>query len=88
MLIGFGDSSINVEIRPTCSRGLREFLAIQEHLILDIMQMVEAAGSGFAFPSQTTYFVRDGELNETKKRVIEEEMRLRRLGPNAHAETT
>jgi MscS family membrane protein len=35
------------------------FLEIQEELLLNCMEIVEAGGSGFAFPSQTLYLGRD-----------------------------
>ena len=34
---------------------LNAFLAVQEELLLALMDDVESAGSGFAFPTQTTY---------------------------------
>jgi MscS family membrane protein len=36
-----------------------EFLAIQEDLLLRIEDIVNEAGTGFAFPSQTAYLARD-----------------------------
>lgn len=42
------------------------FLEVQEDLLLRIMDVVEASGSGFAFPSQTIYFARDGGLSQEK----------------------
>ena len=44
----------------------REFLAIREDILLRIMDIVEAAGSGFAFPSQTVYLGRDSGINKQK----------------------
>jgi MscS family membrane protein len=51
-----------------------QFLAIQEDVYLRIMDIVEEAGTGFAFPSQTTYFTRDGGLNGTKGETAEAEV--------------
>ena len=44
------------------------FLAVQEDLLLRIMDLVEASGSGFAFPSQTLYMAKDGGLDAEKSR--------------------
>ena len=43
-----------------------EFLSIQEDLLLRIMDIVEESGTGFAFPSQTTYLGRDPGLDPEK----------------------
>lgn len=40
------------------------FLAAQEELLLALMHAVEAAGSGFAFPTQTTYLASEAKLLE------------------------
>ena len=40
-----------------------EFLAIQEDLLLRIMDIIAKAGTGIAFPSQTTYLARDKPLD-------------------------
>ena len=58
--IGFGDSSLKLEIFAyVLETDYAAFLAIQEDLLLRIMDIVEASGSGFAFPSQTTYLAQD-----------------------------
>jgi hypothetical protein len=44
------------------------FLAVQEDLLLRIMDLVESSGSGFAFPSQTVYMKKDGGLDAEKGR--------------------
>jgi MscS family membrane protein len=40
------------------------FLAAQEELLLGLMQAVEEAGSGFAFPTQTTYLASEAKALE------------------------
>ena len=40
------------------------FLAVQENLLLGLMQAVENAGSGFAFPTQTTYLASEAAALE------------------------
>lgn len=48
------------------TRDGNEFLAIQEDILLRIMDIVEAAGSGFALPSQTLYLGRDSGIDKQK----------------------
>ena len=40
------------------------FLAAQEELLLVLMHVVEGAGSGFAFPTQTTYLASEAAALE------------------------
>lgn len=59
-LIALGASSLKVEIFAYVhAADFDAFLAVQEELILRLMELVEAAGTGFAFPSQTVYVTRD-----------------------------
>ncbi|WP_322514262.1 mechanosensitive ion channel family protein [Rhodopseudomonas palustris] len=59
-LLGFGPSSLRVEIFAYIHAvSMDEFLEVQEELTLGLMEIVEAAGTGFAFPSQTVYVARD-----------------------------
>ncbi|MFZ1830715.1 MAG: mechanosensitive ion channel family protein [Candidatus Competibacteraceae bacterium] len=63
-LIGFGASSLDIEVFAyVLTRDWVEFLGIREDLLLRIMDIVEQCGTGFAFPSQTLYFARDGGLD-------------------------
>ena len=48
------------------TRDDKEFLAIREDILLRIMDIVNAAGSGFAFPSQTIYLGRDTGVDTQK----------------------
>ncbi|MEQ8699660.1 MAG: mechanosensitive ion channel family protein, partial [Bauldia litoralis] len=81
-LTSFGDSAINIELRAyILTADYSEFLAIQGKLILDIMRIVETAGTGFAFPSQTAYLARDTGIDEATKGRIEEEIRQRHGAP-------
>jgi MscS family membrane protein len=67
--VAFGPSSLDVEIFAYVLETEPEhFLAVQEDLLLRIMDLVEAGGSGFAFPSQTLYMAKDGGLDEEKSR--------------------
>ena len=42
------------------------FLHIQEDLLLRIMDIVRESGSGFAFPSRTTYLAQDAGMDGGK----------------------
>ncbi len=48
------------------TRDLAEYLAIQEDLLLRILEIVDRAGSGFAFPSQTLYMSKDSGVDPEK----------------------
>ena len=74
--VGFGSSSLDVEIFAYArTNDWNEFLAIREDVFLRIMDVVERAGTGFAFPSQTAYLARDGGLDPERTRRAEEEIR-------------
>ena len=65
--IGFGNSSLDLEVFAyVLETEYEPFLHIQEDLLLRIMDIVEASGSGFAFPSQTTYLAGDAGLDGAK----------------------
>lgn len=71
--VGFGESSLDVEIWTYIrTADINEFYAIREELLLTIMGVVEQAGSGFAFPSRTTYLAHDGGLDPERRRIAEE----------------
>ena len=62
--LGYGDYSLDVEIFAFIqTRDWGEFLAIQEDINLRIKDIVEAAGTDFAFPSQTLYMERGHGLD-------------------------
>jgi MscS family membrane protein len=62
---GFGASSIDVEVRAHVDTDrFVVFTGVQQELLLLILEIVEAAGSGFAFPSSTTYVADDSGLPE------------------------
>ena len=71
--IAFGASSLDVEVFAyVMTPDFNEFLAIREELYLRIMDLVEEAGTGFAFPSQTLYLTRDRGIDQERARRIEE----------------
>jgi MscS family membrane protein len=66
--VGFGAYSLDLEVFAyvdTSDWG--EFLEIREDIYLHFMDAVKEAGSGFAFPSSTTYFGRDEGLDPEDK---------------------
>jgi MscS family membrane protein len=74
--IGFGDSSLNLEVFAyVLETEFGSFLHIQEDILLRIMDIIEGSGSGFAFPSQTTYVARDSGLDAEKSRKATEMVR-------------
>ncbi len=80
-LIGFGDFSLKVEILAYTDTGTwSEWHAIREDVYLRVMEVVEEAGTAFAFPSNTTYFARDPGLDEGKQRAAEAQVETWREG--------
>jgi len=66
--IGLGQSSLDVEIFTyVLETTYEQYLAVQEDLLLRIMDLVESVGSGFAFPSQTRYMTKGGGLDEKRR---------------------
>ncbi len=73
--VGFGDSALNVDIFAYVNTpDFNEFLGIQEDILLRVIDLVEASGTGFAFPSQTLYLSRDTGLNAARKQAAEKEV--------------
>ncbi len=62
--VDYGDYSLDVEIFAYVDTGNQfEFRGIQEDVLLRVKDIVEAAGTDFAFPSQTIYISRDSGLD-------------------------
>jgi MscS family membrane protein len=73
---GFGDFSLNVEIRVDINTPDRnEFRAIREDIYLRVMKIVKDAGTGFAFPSRTVYHARDDGLDAERQQEAEAQVR-------------
>ena len=73
--IGFGDSSKNVDLRIYAkTREWNDFYSIREDVLLRIDDIVEAAGTGFAFPSQTLYWSRDPGLDTERTEQAHQEV--------------
>lgn len=74
--IAFDASALTIEIYCyILTRLTPEFVAVQEDLLLWIMDIVEASGTGFAFPSQTVYLGQDSGLNHEKADAVEKQVR-------------
>jgi MscS family membrane protein len=74
--IGMGDSSLKLEVFAyVLEKQYEAFLPIQEDLLLRVMDIIEGSGSGFAFPSQTTYIARDSGLDAAKSQKAIETVR-------------
>lgn len=74
--VGVGDFQYNLEVFSyVLTSDFNEFLEIQEDLLLRMMDVIEASGSGFAFPSQTVYLGRDTGQAEEKKKAAEEKVK-------------
>jgi MscS family membrane protein len=70
--VGFGDFSLDLDIYAyVLAVDFSEYLEIAEDLNLRIMDIVEQSGTGFAFPSNTTYLAKDDGVNEEKSREAE-----------------
>ncbi|MEJ2429589.1 MAG: mechanosensitive ion channel family protein [Deltaproteobacteria bacterium] len=75
--INFGPFSLDIEVLAYVnSTDWAEFLGIREDIFLRIMDIIEASGSGFAFPSQTLYMGKDDGLNAERVREISETVKL------------
>jgi len=71
--VGYGAYSLDLELFAYVDTAdWNEFLGIREDLLLRIMDIVAASGTGFAFPSQTLYLGKDGGLSEQQGRKIAE----------------
>ena len=74
--VGFGSSSLDLEIFAYALDTTYEvFLEIQEDLLLRVMGIIEASGSGLALPSQMTYVTKDNGLDAAKSQKAIETVR-------------
>ena len=73
--IGFGESSKNVNLRIYAkTKEWNDFYSIREDVLLRIDDIVEASGTGFAFPSQTLYWSRDPGLDAERTEQAHQEV--------------
>jgi MscS family membrane protein len=69
---GFGAYSLDLEIFSYIrTREWLTYLAIREDLNLRIIDIVQEAGTAFAFPSQTNYLAQDEGLDQERRREAE-----------------
>ena len=74
--VNFGAYSLDLEIFVYIdTKDWNEFLGIREDIFLRIMDIVEASGSYFAYPSQTLYLGRDAGRDMKLSRKAEETVR-------------
>jgi MscS family membrane protein len=60
--VAFGQSSLDIEVAAWfVTADFGEFRGIRQEMLLAFMQIVEAAGSRFAFPAQTVYLAPNDE---------------------------
>jgi MscS family membrane protein len=70
--VGFGAYSLDVEVFAyILSEDYNTYMGVLEDLNLRIMDVIEEAGTGFAFPSQTTYLTRDKALDPERAKAAE-----------------
>jgi len=64
---GYGDFALLVEVFIFAkTNDVEEFHAIREDILIRFQGVVQAAGTGFAFPSRTIYFAKDPGLDADK----------------------
>jgi MscS family membrane protein len=74
-LLKLGENAIEVEIYAyILTREYREFLAVQEELILQAMDVLESSGAAVALPTQTTMVTRDSWVDPQKAAAAQKAM--------------
>ena len=74
--VNYGDYSYDLEIFVYAdTSNINEFLAIQQDVLLRVMDIVQGAGTDFAFPSQTAYLSRDSGVDPERSRIAEAEVK-------------
>ena len=74
--VGYGAYSKDVEVHAYLDcQDQNTFLAMQEDVLLRIEDIIDEAGSGFAFPSQTTYLSRDQGVDSEQGKEAEAKVR-------------
>ncbi|MBI4537800.1 MAG: mechanosensitive ion channel family protein [candidate division NC10 bacterium] len=75
--VRLGASSLDIEIQGYIRESdFTAFLAIQEDLLLRILEIVEASGTHVAFLSRITYLSRDAGLDPAKRQAAEDAVRI------------
>jgi MscS family membrane protein len=74
--VGFGGSSLELEVFGYVNTAdFTEFLAVQEDVLLRIIELVAASGTSIALPSQTTYLAKEAPLDA--ERTLDAERQVR-----------
>jgi MscS family membrane protein len=74
-LLKLGENAIELEIYAyILTREYREFLAVQEELILQAMDVLESSGAAVALPTQTTMVTRDSWIDPQKAAAAQKAM--------------
>lgn len=74
--VEFGAFSLDLEVFCYIqTQDWAEFLGYRENLLLRMIDVVEASGTGFAFPSQTLYLGKDEGLDPDVRSRVEAELR-------------
>ncbi len=74
--VGYGDYSLKVAVRVYIrTTEYNEFLAIQEDILLRVAEIIEQAGTSFAYPSSTLYHTRDRGLSAERQQTAEKQVR-------------
>jgi MscS family membrane protein len=80
-LTGFGEDALKLEIFSyVCTADYGEFVAIQEDLLLRILEVIEGAGTSLAAPTQTTLISRDRGVREDRTSVTLETVKQWKQG--------
>jgi len=67
--VRLGDFSLDLEVFAyVMTPDFLVFLETQEDLLIRVMDIIEASGTSFAFPSQTTYLVTDAGIDAEKRK--------------------
>lgn len=79
--VGFGDHSVDVEIFAYVRTNDNSvFLGVREDLFLRLIDIVDASGTGFAFPSTVNYLAKDSGVDRERTERTEAIMRELREG--------
>jgi MscS family membrane protein len=74
-VLKLGENAIEVELYAyLLTREYREFLAVQEELILQAMDVLERSGAAVALPTQTTMVTRDAWVDPQKAAAVQRAM--------------
>jgi MscS family membrane protein len=75
--VGFGACSLDLEIFAyAATSDWNEFLGVREDIYLRIMDIIDEAGTSFAFPSQTLYLGRDAGVDDEKVERVERDVQM------------